>query len=40
MFLDDRLRVEYLFELWETLERPLAQPTKKKRMSKRKKAQA
>jgi len=39
-FPDERRRVEYLFELWETLERPLAQPTKKKRASKRKKAQA
>ena len=39
-FPDERRRFEYLFELWETLERPLAQPTKKKRASKRKKAQA
>ncbi len=39
-FPDERRRFEYLFEMWETLERPLAQPTKKRRMSKRKKAQA
>jgi hypothetical protein len=29
-FPDERRRFEYLFELWETLERPLAQPAKKK----------
>lgn len=36
-FPDERRRFEYLFELWETLERPLAQPTKKKRAVRRRK---
>lgn len=35
-FPDERRRFEHLFDLWEALERPLAQASKKKRPSKRK----
>ena len=34
-FPDERRRFEYLFEMWETLERPLAWPAKKKRARRR-----